>query len=76
MMIFIISFFFISSLHFWRRLPKFFLFFFLVDFEQVFYEIFFVWKSLFHFAEVAHETFLQETMSPPPKNEGQQLFWK
>ena len=37
-------------------------FFFLVDFEQVFYEIVFVWKSLFYFVVVVHETFLQETM--------------
>ena len=50
--------------------------FFLVDFEQVFYKIFFVWKSLFHFVVVVHETFLQETMQLPKKNEGQQLFWK
>ena len=37
-------------------------FFFLVHFEQVFYEIIFPWKSLFHFVVVVHETFLQETM--------------
>ena len=35
--------------------------FFLVYFEQALYEIFFVWKSLFHFyVVVVYETFLQE----------------
>ena len=37
-------------------------FFFLIDFEQVSYEIVFVWKSLFHFLVVVLQTFLQETM--------------
>ena len=36
--------------------------FFLVDFRQVSYEIVFVWKYLFHFLVVVHQTFLQETM--------------
>ena len=41
--------------------------FFLADFEQVFYEITFVWKSLLYLLVVVHETFLQETMQPPKK---------
>ena len=39
------------------KMLEFFLVFFLVDFEQVFYEIAFVWKSLFPFVVVVHETF-------------------
>ena len=38
-------------------------FFSLVNFEQVFYQVFFVWKSLFHFfVVVVYYNFLQEQL--------------
>ena len=49
--------------------------FFLVDFEQVFNEIFFVTKSLFHFfVVVVFETFLQEKCSRRKKMKGSSCF--
>ena len=52
------------------KMPK----FIPVDFQQVFYEIFFAWQALFHFFVVLiFETFLQEQYSRRKKMEGSSL---